>query len=155
MEKQKRETFKDVAIEGKSYRIGKFSPLLGGYMLYKLLTGFVGPILPMINLPASVKGFILPSGAGNVKLSKEDFIELERDCLSVVTVPQDIRGTIVYMPVIRDDGTWNVPNLEEDMKGVMLLIGQVIGFNMQGFFSEAALKDAAQKAGLTMQDAPT
>jgi|GEM_PF-6062904 hypothetical protein len=155
MEKQKREIFKDVTIGEKAYRLGRFSPLMGGYMLYKLMTGLVGPILPMINLPASVKQFISPAGASSVKLSKEDFLELERDCLSVVSAAQDIKGTVIYVPVLRDDGSWNVQDLEDDTKSVLLLLGQVMGWNLQGFFSEAALKDAAEKAGLILPDAQT
>ena len=50
----KRETHKDITIDEIKYRIEKFNPLMGGYILFKLLTGVIAPVLPMINLPPSI-----------------------------------------------------------------------------------------------------
>ena len=134
----KRETHKDIIIDEIKYRIEKFNPLIGGYILFKLLTGVIAPVLPMINLPPSIKDFIVSkTNNSGTKLDKEEFVELEKDLLSVVKYEDKIDDKSIFIPIIRPDGAFNIDKLTDDLSTVLILMGHVITFNSSGFFVEA------------------
>lgn len=134
----KRETHKDIIIDEIKYRIEKFNPLIGGYILFKLLTGVIAPVLPMINLPPSIKDFIVSkTNNSGTKLDKEEFVELEKDLLSVVKYEDKIDDKFIYIPIIRPDGAFNLDDLNDNISTVLLLMGHVITFNSSGFFGQA------------------
>ena len=134
----KRETHKDVIIDGIKYRIEKFNPLVGGYILFKLLTGVIAPVLPMINLPSFLEDFIISKTKGSsTKLDKDEFIELEKDLLSIVKYEDKIDDKFIFIPIIRPDGAFNIDKLTDDLSTVLILMGHVIAFNSSGFFGEA------------------
>jgi hypothetical protein len=134
----KRETHKDITIDEIKYRIAKFDPLTGGYILFKLLTGVIAPILPMIKLPTWLQDFIISKTKGSsTKLDKDEFIDLEKDLLSIVRYEETIEEKSIFVPIMRPDGTFNVDELNDDLSTVLVLMGHVITFNSSGFFGEA------------------
>ncbi len=134
----KRETHKDITIDEIKYRIEKFNPLIGGYILFNLLTGVIAPVLPMIKLPPWLQDFIVSKTKGiSTKFNKDEFIELEKDLLSVVKYEDKIEDKSIFIPIIRPDGTFNLDKLTDDLSTVLVLMGHVISFNSSGFFGEA------------------
>lgn len=132
----KRETTKEVIINEKKYRIEKFNPLLGGYILLKVLTGVIAPFLPAFNVPDQFKA-IASKTTGMPSITKEEFIALEQDILSVVSFEDVINDKPIFIPVLRTDGEFNIPELKDDVMSVMKLIGEVLMFNSLGFFGKA------------------
>jgi hypothetical protein len=135
-----RETTKQIEIGDRKFIIGKFDALTGSYIIYTLLT----QILPM-GLGKSIEG--LPENEGNTSLptiSKEQFSEIQKDCLKCCSEIQPVGGQVIPVPVMLKDGRWGVENLEQDALTVTLLTVQVLGFNVQSFFDGNALETLKQ-----------
>lgn len=147
-----RETTKQIEIGDRKFIIGKFDALTGSYIIYTLLT----QILPM-GLGKSIEG--LPENDGNTSLptiSKEQFSEIQKDCLKCCSEIQPVGGQVIPVPVMLKDGRWGVENLEQDALTVTLLTVQVLGFNVQSFFDGNALETLKQSfTQLNSSNAPT
>jgi hypothetical protein len=147
-----RETTKQIEIGDRKFIIGKFDALTGSYIIYTLLT----QILPM-GLGKSIEG--LPENEGNTSLptiSKEQFSEIQKDCLKCCSEIQPVGGQVIPVPVMLKDGRWGVENLEQDALTVTLLTVQVLGFNVQSFFDGNALETLKQSfTQLNSSNAPT
>lgn len=120
----------EVEIEGRTFKLKAFDPLIGNYVLVKLLT----TVLPMglgnmLNEKAGTE--MVQTDTGKMpEISKKDFIELQKDVLSFCyeILPGDLA------PIVRENGTYGVSNLT--MKIVFQLLISCLAFNFAGFFEE-------------------
>ena len=121
---KKRETEKILEIEERQFRIKKLDPLLGNCILMTVMS----TALPMgLSMMASKKlGASIPTGGET--LSKAQFLELQRDVLSVcyeILPAGDAE-------VVRADGTYGIADLTATLS-MQLLIGS-LAFNFADFF---------------------
>lgn len=142
---EKRETHKIVEISGRKWRIEKFDAFTGSYIAYKVL----GATLPM-GLEEKVKGE-KPSMDKMPVMSKQEFFELQLDCLRVCSEVLPAGSA----KVIGDNGAWGVMNVEHDTVLVLALTAHALIFNVSAFFDGEALKGLVGSfAGLKFFNAP-
>lgn len=146
------EKYKFVAVKGQEYRIGKFSALHGTYVLAKI-SGVIASALKSLvtgmnddtdSLEDVVKDFkviknlvkdvdIQSMFAPLASMGEEDFMYVQKKCLSVCHVQKQIG----YVPAIHDNGSFSVPELDDDTFAVMALIVHALIHNFAGFFTES------------------
>jgi tail assembly chaperone len=153
----KRESHKDIALSGRTWRIRKFDPLMGSFVATRLI-GKIGTIL------ASVAGGAVSSEAAIAtavseaigSFPKAEFMELQLDALSVVGEVTALNGTEVVLPVKLASGAWGVEGLNDDLLTVMALVTHSLIFNISPFFDGGALKSVMTSfQGLTLFNAQT
>lgn len=129
----KREIYKEIDINGRRWRIGRFDALTGSY----ISTLLVMQMLPMV----LEEQLGLGAMANNRPLmNKQTFMDVQRDCLRVVHELKLVGDNLMPLPVILDDGRWGIGDIEDDAPTVMALTVQVLIFNLSDFFQEDALK---------------
>lgn len=126
----KRETSKIIEVSGRKFKIEKFDALTGSYIAFTLMEKF----LPM-GLEAKAGLANMPKG--RELLSREEFTQLQKDCLGVVSeiLPAGAR------PVIAENGYWGVNDIEKDTRLVILLTIHALAFNIAGFFDGEGLSE--------------
>ena len=124
----KRETEKLLEIDGRTFMIKKYDPLLGNYivaqlMMYAMPSGFHQVSQ---DVPGSTQ-------ANKPVMNKGEFIELQKDILSCCgeVLPA---GTA---PVINSNGTYGITGFDSNI-ALKLLIAAV-AFNFKDFFGENSL----------------
>lgn len=130
----KRELYKEVELGGRRWRIGRFDALTGSY---------ISTLIVMQLLPFGV-GELAGLGSissGKSLMSKETFIEVQKDCLKVVCELKLVGESVMPLPVMFPDGRWGAADLEDNAPIVMGLTAQVLMFNILDFFPEGVLKD--------------
>jgi len=132
----KREQFKDVEVNGRRFRIGRFDALTGSYITTLLLM----QMLPM-GLEDRIPGV---SSKGKSIMDKETFMDIQRDCLKVVSELKPVGDSIAPMLVMLPDGRWGVMGIEDDTLIVITLTISVLAFNLSDFFQEGALSNLNQ-----------
>jgi hypothetical protein len=140
----KREKSKIVEIAGRKWRIEKFDALTGSYIAYKVMGN---------SLPGAIDSQVTGGNAPERKLmSKQEFMEIQMDCLRVCYEILPAGGA----PVIGENGSWGVTNIETDTMTVLMLTIHALIFNISGFFDGNALKDLAESfKGMILFNAPT
>lgn len=141
----KREKNKIIEIAGRKWRIEKFDALTGSYIAYKVM----GSVLPM-----GIDNQITEGNApkDRTMMSKPEFLEIQMDCLRVCYEVLPAGGA----PVIGENGSWGVTNIETDTMTVLMLTIHALIFNISGFFDGNALKDLAESfKGMIPFNAPT
>lgn len=128
----KRETHKDVEIDGRKWRVGRFDALTGSYIATLLLM----QMLPMgldqqVGLAGIVKGKSL--------MNKETFFDVQRDCLKVCSEIQQVGSVEAPVMVMLSDGRWGVADVENNLPVVLALTVHTLIFNVSDFFQEGAL----------------
>ncbi|MDU4960198.1 MAG: hypothetical protein E6X17_06005 [Sporomusaceae bacterium] len=127
---QKRETEKIITLGERKFKIEKFDALTGSYIAFILAEKF---------LPAAVEreAGLTAMPRGRTSLSRQEFTELQKDCLSVVSemLPAGAR------PVIAENGGWGVNDIAKDTRLVLLLTIHALAFNIAGFFGGAGLQE--------------
>ncbi len=126
----KRETSKIVELSGRKFKIEKFDALTGSYIAFTVMEKF----LPM--------GLEAKAGLGNMPkdrqlMSKQEFAELQKDCLKVVSEVLPARCA----PIINENGSWGVSDIEKDTRLVILLTIHALAFNISGFFDGEGLSE--------------
>lgn len=121
---KKRETAKLVDIEDRTFRISKFDPLLGNYILLQLVQ-FILPfgLSEKLGVPDA-----LTSNVNQSVMNKVQFLELQRDILSACEEVLPAGET----PVVREDGTYGIIGFTSSI-AIRLLIASVT-FNFSDFF---------------------
>jgi hypothetical protein len=135
---KKREIYKTFEFEGRTWRIGKFDAGTGAYYAYKLMEEMLPAFLGGNTLYA--EGGI-PKPTNNKTMSKQSFLEMQKDCLWIVEEMLPA-GPVV---VLDKNGNFAVNDLENDAKTVLLLTIQALTWNVADFFDENLL--------LSMQEA--
>lgn len=128
---KKRVTEDRIEIEGRKFKLTSFDPLLGNYILFKLFTSVmpfgIGGMLNK-NIEGTEK---VPTDTSSVPpMSKQDFLELQRDVLSFVYEELPAGPT----PVVRENGTYGIMNFTMSI-AMQLLIAE-LSFNFDDFFEE-------------------
>ena len=132
MDNMNRETFKDVEIGKRNFRISKFDALTGSYIAYTLMT----EALPMgLNTKAGI-----PLSREMKLMSKQDFKELQISCLNVCEekLPAGLQ------PIFDESGRWAVIGIEHDTAIVLTLTIQALMFNVKSFFDESLLTSLSE-----------
>ena len=131
---KKRITEDKIEIDGRTFKLTSFDPLIGNYILLKLFTMIlpfgVGDALKKQMGEGTEK--IPDSTSSNAKMmSKEEFIDFQRDILkhTFEILPGDT------VPVVRDNNTYGIQNFNMTI-ALNLLIAEV-AFNFNDFFSES------------------
>ena len=131
----KRETKKVVELSGKRWSVGKFDALTGSYIVYRLLF----QMLPMgMEQQAGLEGLNLPQNRGI--MGKQEFIDLQKDCLSVCKELVMVGAVEAEMPIM-SNGEFIKGEVQEDTMLVMALTVHALIFNVTSFFEGDALKD--------------
>ncbi|MFC3768361.1 phage tail assembly chaperone [Paenibacillus sp. GCM10012303] len=139
------ESYKDVEINGRTFRIRKFDALTGSFMLVKV-TGLIAPLFKNVDiskLKEVGEASEIDLGAFNVSgmiaeignLSESDFRYVQEKCLQVCgeLLPAGVA------PILNSNGTFGVAGLEEDTMTVLALTVHAILFNVKGFFAGSPL----------------
>jgi hypothetical protein len=128
-----RETYKDIEIGKRNFRISKFDALTGSYIAYTLMS----EALPMgLNTKAGI-----PLSRKEMKLmSKQDFKELQISCLNVCV--EKLPGGL--QPIFDESGGWAVIGIEHDTAIVLALTIQALMFNVKSFFDESLLTSLSE-----------
>lgn len=133
----KRETLKNVEIDGRKFTVKKFDAMTGSYIAYKLMAEL---------LPAGMSAKLgVPSTSDKKMMSKEDFFDLQKDCLRVCEEPLPVGST----PVLDTEGNFQVIGLEQDAKTVLALTFYALTFNLSSFF-DASLSNSLAEAMSTI-----
>lgn len=139
------EKFKDIEINGRKFRISKFGARDGSYMLIKV-TGFLAPMFAKIDFSkmknvkkpedVDISAIDIPGViAGLGSLSEEDFSYIQEKCLKVCSEPLQAG----FIPVLNDNGSFGVSNLEDDTITVISLTAHALIFNFTSFFEGSVL----------------
>ncbi len=138
---EKRDLYKEFEFRGRKWRIGKFDAMTGSYVAYKLMS----EVLPMAGVSNQL-GVAAPPGSPT--MSKQDFMELQKDCLSVCA--ELLPGGPA--PVLNGNGSWGVSDVEFDAVAVLALTIQTLIWNLASFFDESLLASLAE--GLSALNLP-
>jgi hypothetical protein len=128
-EVKKHETFKDVTIAGRNWRVKKFDALTGSYIAYTLLNLALPPMFAKMLAGSIPLVSDTPSGR---MMTKQEFMDFQKDCLKICfeVLPAG------EAPVIDDNGNWGIDGIENDLATVLTLTVHVLGFNVASFFGE-------------------
>ncbi|KPV60716.1 hypothetical protein QJ48_04085 [Paenibacillus sp. A3] len=139
------ENYKNVEINGRTFRIKKFDALTGSFMLIKI-TGLLAPLFKNLDLrklkeakdasEVKLEALNIPgllSELGN--LSEKDFEYVQGKCLQVCSEVLPAGPT----PVLNSNGTFGVTGIEDDTMTVLALTAHTLIFNVKGFFSGSPL----------------
>ncbi|GAB6170548.1 hypothetical protein JCM15765_03930 [Paradesulfitobacterium aromaticivorans] len=137
----KRELSKLFEFKERKFRIGKFDAMTGSYIAYKLMA----EVLPM-GIGAKL-GFSAPTGSPT--MSKQDFMDLQKDCLGVCAELLPAGPT----PVLNENGSWGVMDIENNAPLVMALTIQALMWNVSDFFTEDLLASLSEVLNLSLPTA--
>jgi hypothetical protein len=127
----KREFYTAFEVDGRQFRAGKFDAMTGCYVAMQLMQDV---------LPAGLNALAgIPVPNGGKTMSKEDFAELQKACLSVCEELLPSGPTLVMNP----NGSFGVIGLDHDAPTVMILTVRALAWNVKGFFTESALSSMA------------
>ena len=146
---QKREEFKEIEFGGRKWRISKFTAKTGSYIAYQILTHII---------PMGIEGKLgnIPLPSGRATMSKEEFFDLQQECLMVCSEIQIVGSTPTPIPVMLPGGTWGVEGLENDAITALTLTIHALIFNVVSFFDENVLKEIGNTfKGLSFFNAST
>jgi len=137
----KREEFRTVEISGKRWRIGRFDAQIGSYVALTLLSS----ALPM-GMDGALKemGGFSSLSSGRPLMDKATFLDVQKECLKVVSEVKNLEGVETPLPVMWEDGRWAIPELAKDTPAVVMLTIHAILFNVEDFFLGDALKGLGQ-----------
>ncbi|EHL08976.1 hypothetical protein HMPREF0322_00399 [Desulfitobacterium hafniense DP7] len=127
----KRERYKVAEINGRQFRIGKFDAMLGSYIAFQVM----GEILPM----GLGKKVGVEAPPGSPMMSKQAFMEMQKDCLSVCEELLPAGPT----PVLNENGSYGVNDIEHDAPLVLNLTIQALIWNITDFFDANLLDSLA------------
>lgn len=130
---KKRVTEDIIEIEGRTFKLKSFDPLIGNYILLKLITMIlpfgIGDMIKK-NIGEGTEMIPESSSTSAKMMSKEEFIEFQRDILKHVfeILPGDT------VPVVRENNTYGIQNFTMTI-AISLLVAEV-AFNFNDFFKE-------------------
>ena len=128
---KKHETFTTFEVDDRKFIINAYDPMLGNYIVFQLIN---------FMLPFGINGMlskefgteVKPSSVGTPSvMSKEDFINLQKDIL--VTITEQMPGGH-QAPVLRENGTYGISDVT--MTLVLKLLVASLAFNFKDFFKE-------------------
>lgn len=137
-----RVTEKTVELKGRKFKIRTFDAMTGSYIAFTLFEkmmpmGVEEKVLATLQAEGTDPGLVVPQG--RTLMSKGEFYAFMRDCLSVVY--EELPGRDA--PILNPNGSWGVPDLQNDTMLVLLLVINALAFNVSDFFAGGGLKDLA------------
>lgn len=146
---KKRETYTTIDHEGRRFIINSYNPLIGNYILIQAITCIlpfgIGDVLARSISGSEVKSKL---GTGSKIMSKEEFIQFQRDVLE--TVEEEFESG-QKSPVIRENGTFGISDVSSGLI-VKLLIAS-LAFNFKDFFNEfPSIESLTETLGLNSAD---
>lgn len=138
------EEYKDIEINGRSFRLTKMDARTGCFMMFKLMK-LLPSVLENINVEKldlgnlsldSLKGLNLTEMLDPIfEMPEKEFRYIQDNCLKVVqeNLPAGLQ------PVLNKNNTWGVNNIENNTGLVMNLTIQSLAFNVMGFFEGSPL----------------
>jgi len=124
----KREMFKEVEVGGRRFSISRLDALTGSYITTLVL---------MQMLPLGIDAQVTGGTSKNRSLmDKETFLDVQKECLKVVSELKSIDGNVAPIPVMLYDGRWGVEGLDTDTMTVLTLTIHTLIFNIADFFKE-------------------
>lgn len=126
MENQRRDNFKFIEVDGKKFRIGKFTPVVAGYLIFN----FLPKVMPFVSMFLNSEA---ENGIANFIpfANKEIFEKYLLDMLSVV----QLEHKAGFLPIIDEGGSLDL-ELADDSFLVLYLAGEALKFNGEDFFLE-------------------
>lgn len=141
MQHTPRETYKDIEISGRNFRIHKMTPDIGGYVCLKVI-GMITPIFNSINIKSSdienIGGILEKINLTQtitsliLELKESDFRMIQSKCLE--SCSEVLPGNIT--PVRRSNGTWGAIGIESNAPLALALTMHAIVYNVSDFFVE-------------------
>lgn len=145
------ETYKDIEINGRTFRLNKMDARTGSYMLFKL-TKIITPIIGKIDISKeeiNLTDLNLEELANSLfDLPEKEFRYIQDNALKVVQ--EILPGGKPY--ILNKYGEFEALNVEFDIPLVMNLTIQSIIFNVKGFFSGSLLESLTQKLNISQQN---
>lgn len=132
---EKRKTFDTYEFGDRKFILTKFDPLLGNYILMQVMS-YVMPF----GISGVFSNQVGMESMPTAKMSKNDFIELQKDILSGVY--EQLPGN--RAPIFNDNGSYGINDVS--MKLIVELLLAELVFNFQDFFEDGELKDTLGKA---------
>lgn len=152
-----RETSRVVTVGGRRWKISKFDAMTGSYIALKMVSKLSNIAVGVVSGSVKDPAVIAISIANEIgTLSKQEFLEVQVECLHVTKELQEVGGKEIENPLRLPDGRWGVAGLEEDALLIMTLASHVLLFNLSDFFDVNALKAAKESfSGLIPFNAKT
>lgn len=150
-----RETEKIVELQGRKFKIKAFDAFTGAYIAFtvfeKMLpAGAEEKVLATLQAEGTNPAMLLPQG--RTLMTKGEFYAFMRDCLSVVS--EELKGRSA--PVLNKNGSWGVDDLENNAMLCIMLVINVLVFNVKDFFTGNGWMDLqASLSGLMPSNIPT
>lgn len=137
--------FSDVVINERTFRVYKFGARDGSYIIIKM-SGLLSEMFRGVDFskikdakdPSEVdlKGFDIAGMISRLSnISEKDFSYLQEKCLNVCS--EKLKSG--FVPVLNDNGSFGVIDLEDDTITVMALTAHALIFNLMGFFQGSVL----------------
>lgn len=144
------ELYKDIDIEGRKFRLGKFDARTGSYILFKLV-GILTPIFENIKLEnlSNIDDINLTKLASSLfSLPEDEFRYIQDNCLRAIR--ELLPGNA---PQVLDEyGNYGVLDIEFDTKLIMNLTIQSLVFNVKDFFTADLLASLSKGLNLFQQN---
>jgi hypothetical protein len=134
---KKRESYKDVVLMDRTFRVKKFDAWTGSYIAYQLINLALPPmlqgLLSKIGMPLAA-----PELSKGRVMAKQEFIDLQKDCLAVCSEVVTVEGKSapVINPVMNENGSFRSIGLEDNAGVVLALTAWVLMFNVESFFTD-------------------
>jgi hypothetical protein len=136
---------KTVEVNGRKFRIRKFSARDGSYIVLKV-SALLAPLFEGVNWKkistlknpeeVDLSQINITQAIGKLSgLKEEDFAYLQDKCLRVC----DEQLPSGYVSVLAENGTFGVLGMDEDLLTVMALTAHALVYNLSGFFSGTGL----------------
>lgn len=133
------ETYKDIEINERNFRLKKIEARTGSFLLFKLVK-ILAPVFQGLDLDnldkVDLNDINLTDALGSIfDLPEDEFRYIQDNCLRVIQ--EDLSGDFVN--ILDKDGNFAVADLEYDTGLLMNLTIQSLVFIVKGFFTENLL----------------
>lgn len=129
---KKRVTEDTITLDGRTFVIKKFDPLMGNYIIAALSANLLP--LGLGNLISANLGVDIGNNKNSPVIDKKQFLELQRDILSVCYEVLSAGRA----PVITENGGYGINDFTSNI--AIQLIVATVAFNYKDFFDASPLK---------------
>ena len=135
-------TEKIITIQDRQFKIKAFDAFTGSYIAFTLFEkmmpmGMEDKVMATLQAEGKSPDLVMPQN--RALMTKGEFFAFQRDCLSVVS--EVLKGRDA--PVLNANGSWGVPDMENNTMLVLLLTINALAFNVSDFFTGNGLQDLA------------
>lgn len=135
-----RQTEKVVEIQGRKFKIKAFDAMTGSYIAFTLFEkmmpmGMEDKVMATLQAEGKSPDLVMPQS--RALMTKGEFFAFQRDCLSVCYEVLPGRDA----PILNANGSWGVPDVENNTMLVIVLTINALAFNVADFFTGNGLKD--------------